>query len=166
MAELTQKERLQPSLLDRLTDKDPSSKRESKDRRVLSTQQLRDAVLRDLAWLLNTDNLHDLDLEAHPLVASSVLNFGMRDLTGATASSLDGKQLKARLVQAIKDFEPRIDPKSLSVTVLLSEESYNQNSVSFEIKAQLWAEPVPLDLLLKTEIDLERGDVTVEEVAG
>jgi len=166
MAELTQKERLQPSLLDRLTDKDPTSKRESKDRRVLSTQQLRDAVLRDLAWLLNTDNLHDLDLEAHPLVASSVLNFGMRDLTGATASSLDGKQLKARLIQAIKDFEPRIDPKSLSVTVLLSEESYNQNSVSFEIRAQLWAEPVPLDLLLKTEIDLERGDVTVEEVAG
>jgi len=166
MAELTHKERLQPSLLDRLTDKDPSTQRESKDRRVLSTQQLRDAVLRDLAWLLNTDNLHDLDLEAHPLVASSVLNFGMRDLTGATASSLDGKQLRARLIQAIKDFEPRIDPKSLSVTVLLSEESYNQNSVSFEIKAQLWAEPVPLDLLLKTEIDLERGDVTVEEVAG
>jgi type VI secretion system protein ImpF len=165
MAELTHKERLQPSLLDRLTDKDPSTQRESKDRRVLSTQQLRDAVLRDLAWLFNTDNLHD-DLESHPLVASSVLNFGMRDLTGATASSLDGKLLRARLVQAIKDFEPRIDPKSLSVNVLLSEESYNQNSVSFEIKAQLWAEPVPLDLLLRTEIDLERGDVTVEEVAG
>ena len=166
MAELTHKERLQPSLLDRLTDQDPSTKRESRDRRVLSTQQLRDAVLRDLAWLLNTDNLYDEDLEAHPLVASSVLNFGMRDLTGTTASSLDGKLLRARLIQAIKDFEPRIDPKSLSVDVLLSEESYNQNSVSFEIKAQLWAEPVPLDLLLRTEIDLERADVTVEEVAG
>ena len=165
MAELTPKERLQPSLLDRLTDHDPSARQESRDRRVLSTQQLRNAVLRDLAWLLNTDNLYE-DLEAHPLVASSVLNFGMRDLTGATASSLDGKQLRARLIQAIKDFEPRIDAKSLKVNVLLSEESYNRNSVSFEIKAQLWAEPVPLDLLLKAEIDLERGDVRVEEVAG
>jgi type VI secretion system protein ImpF len=165
MAELTPKERLQPSLLDRLTDHDPSARQESRDRRVLSTQQLRNAVLRDLAWLLNTDNLHE-DLEAHPLVASSVLNFGMRDLTGATASSLDAKQLRARLIQAIKDFEPRIDAKSLKVKVLLSDESYNRNSISFEIKAQLWAEPVPLDLLLKTEIDLERGDVKVEEVAG
>ena len=37
MAELTPKERLQPSLLDRLTDDEPEQQQESRDKRVLST---------------------------------------------------------------------------------------------------------------------------------
>ena len=41
MAELLPQERLQPSLLDRLTDYEPGSAVESRERRVLSTQQLR-----------------------------------------------------------------------------------------------------------------------------
>ena len=48
MAELTLRERLQPSLLDRLTDLAPENRRESLDQQSLSTQQMRQAVLRDL----------------------------------------------------------------------------------------------------------------------
>ena len=54
MAELATKERLQPCLLDRLTDDEPEKSTESRDRRVFSLRQLRQAVLRDLSWLLNT----------------------------------------------------------------------------------------------------------------
>ena len=54
MAGLTSQERLQPSLLDRLTDDQPTELRESLDARVLNKQQLRAAVLRDLSWLFNT----------------------------------------------------------------------------------------------------------------
>ena len=46
MAELSQQERLQPSLLDRLTDRDPERKVESRTERVLSLQQLRKSVIR------------------------------------------------------------------------------------------------------------------------
>lgn len=163
MAELRQKERLQPSLLDRLTDQDASTKREPRDRHVLSTQQLRQAVLRDLTWLLNTDSLNTDELESYPLVRESVLNFGFRDLTGTTASGLDAGEVKKRLIQAIKYFEPRIRASTLRVNVLVAEDSYSRNSVAFEIRGQLWAEPVPIELLLKTEIDLEQGEVTVKE---
>jgi type VI secretion system protein ImpF len=33
--------------------------------------------------------------------------------------------------------------------------------ISFEITAQLWAQPYPLELLLKTDLDLETGMVAL-----
>jgi type VI secretion system protein ImpF len=41
----------------------------------------------------------------------------------------------------------------------------NHNALIFEIHGELWAQPVPLELFLKTEIDLETGDFAVTEVA-
>ena len=41
MAELAPRERLQPSLLDRLTDDEPDQEVESRERRVLSVRGLR-----------------------------------------------------------------------------------------------------------------------------
>jgi len=41
MAELTPKERLQPSLLDRLTDEEPDRRQESRDKRILSPAKLK-----------------------------------------------------------------------------------------------------------------------------
>ena len=32
------------------------------------------------------------------------------------------------------------------------------------ITAQLWAQPVPLELVLRTELDLESGQVQVQEL--
>jgi type VI secretion system protein ImpF len=39
------------------------------------------------------------------------------------------------------------------------------NALVFEIAGELWAQPVPLELFLKTEIDLESGEIAVSEVA-
>jgi type VI secretion system protein ImpF len=61
MVDLTARERLQPSLLDRLTDEEPGSEAESRERRVLSLRALRNGVLRDLAWLFNTTCLLSAD---------------------------------------------------------------------------------------------------------
>jgi type VI secretion system protein ImpF len=57
MAELTPKDRLQPSLLDRLTDEEPDQPQESREKRVLSLNRLRESVLRDLAWLFNASRV-------------------------------------------------------------------------------------------------------------
>ena len=87
MADLTPQERLQPSLLDRLTDTDPESKTESRERRVLSIQRLRAGVLRDLGWLLNTGHLETIeDLDEFPDVRNSVLNYGIPDLVSSINS--------------------------------------------------------------------------------
>jgi type VI secretion system protein ImpF len=165
LAELTPTERLQPSLLDRLTDEEPAHSQESRNRRVLSIQKLRESVLRDVAWLLNTTNLAQPDLaEKHPHVAQSVVNYGLPDLAGLTASAVDIAELEALVRQAIWDFEPRILRHTLKVRAHSAEEM-SHNALVFEITGELWAQPVPLELFLKTEIDLESGEIAVSEIA-
>jgi type VI secretion system protein ImpF len=167
MAELTQKERLQPSLLDRLTDEEPEARQESRDRRVLSPARLRECVRRDLTWLFNTTNLSSLqNLDGHPEVARSVVNFGMPDLAGHTASSIDLRALERLLCKVIWDFEPRLLKSSVKVLLVTDEEKMNHNAMCFDIEAELWAQPLPLRLFLRTEIDLENGGVSVSDLGG
>lgn len=164
MAELSQKERLQPSLLDRLTDNEPGEKEESREKRVFSLRQLREMVLRDLTWLLNSGNMSGtVDLEHYPFVAQSVLNYGMQDLSGLTVSNIDRVEIERYFTKIIRNFEPRILPNSLKVEVVVSEEEMGHNAMTLEIKGEMWAQPLPIQLYLKTEIDLESGHVQVVE---
>lgn len=167
MAELTHKERLQPSLLDRLTDHEPDKSQETREQRVFSVNRLRESVLRDLAWLLNTANLASIqDLSGHPEVASSVVNFGIPALSGQGLSGTDLALLERQLRQAIADFEPRILGHTLKVRLESNESQMSHNAMTFLIEGDLWAQPMPLRLYLKTEIDLEIGDVKVSAYAG
>jgi type VI secretion system protein ImpF len=165
MAELTPSERLQPSLLDRLTDDEPAKSQEARNRRVLSLGRLRESVLRDVAWLLNSSNLPQPDLEEnYPHVAKSVVNYGLPDLAGLTASGIDVAELEQIVKQALWDFEPRIMRHTLKVRAHADGSDMSHNALVFEIEGDLWAQPIPLELLLKSEIDLETGDIAVTEV--
>lgn len=163
MAELAPRERLQPSLLDRLTDDEPDKTVESRERRVLSLHTLRQGVLRDIAWLLNSSNLPlHLDAGKWPRVASSVLNYGLPDISGVTVSNLNVSQLERGIRQAIWDFEPRLIRASVVVKALAS--NHIQGSkIIFEIEADLWAQPYPERLYLKTELDLANASLTLSE---
>ena len=148
-------------------DDEPEKNVESRDKRVLSLRQLRAAVLRDLAWLFNTSRLDALqDLEPYPEVRRSVLNYGIPDLTGHTASSIDTKDMERMLKQAVLDFEPRLLRESLRIKLIVNEDQMNHNAMTFNIEGQLWAQPAPLHILLRTELDLEAGDVVVNESSG
>lgn len=166
MPELTPQERLQPALLDRLTDEEPDKKVEASERRVMSKSRLRQAVLRDLAWLLNCTRLESDDSLVHvPYVRRSVINFGLPALSGRAASSLDVMELERAIRQAIVDFEPRIRPNTLEVKALISEDPLeHHNVIGVEIRGDLWAQPVPLELLIRTEIDLETGKVEIADL--
>src|SRR5262245_57623150 len=68
MADAVPIERLQPCLLDRLTDDEPHKKEESRNARAISHQKYRRGVLRDLEWLFNTSAyLNVPDAEAFSL---------------------------------------------------------------------------------------------------
>ena len=155
---------MQPSLLDRLCDDEPQSQQESREKRVMSLKRLKEAVLRDLAWLMNTSDLTSAeDLQDYPLVAQSVLNYGLPALAGHTVSSVDLGVIERLLKQAIVNFEPRVMRNTLKVRVVAAEDEMNHNAMSFVIEGELWAQPIPQRLFLKTEIDLETGKVTVSE---
>jgi type VI secretion system protein ImpF len=165
VVEAAARDTLQPALLDRLTDHDPGRKVESREDRVISRSQLRASVLRDLSWLFNTTNLAgDVDLTGHPLVARSTLNYGLIPLSGKVVSGLDLSELEHAIKDSVLSFEPRILPHTLSVRgVPLSEPMTHHNVLSFSISGELWGQPYPLELLVKTEVDLETGEVRISE---
>ena len=165
MAELTTKERLQPSLLDRLTDNNPDQKMESREARVMTETQLRECVRRDLSWLLNTTNVAAVqELAPDSEVSRSVVNYGICDLAGQTLSGIDRVELERLIREAIWAFEPRLLRKSVRLEIITDEKRVGRNALVFDIQAELWAQPVPVALYLRTEIDLETAAVKVEEI--
>jgi type VI secretion system protein ImpF len=159
------RDRLQPALLDRLTDEAREFSSEAEDRRIMSKAHLRQAVLRDLGWLLNA--VQPLPVSAarqHPHAVQSVLNFGLPALSGQLASKIDVSWLERAIQEAILRFEPRILSDSLSVKAIESDSVLDtHNVIEFEIRGFLWAQPVPLELLLRTQLDLEAGQVEVRD---
>ena len=167
MPELTSREKLQPSLLDRLTDDEPDRKIESRDKRVLTGLQLRESVRRDLTWLLNHTRLQTMqDLAAYPEVARSTLNYGIPDLAGKTASTVDVRALEDALRASILTFESRLLPDTIRLRSVVGSKECSHNALVFVIEAELWAQPVPLRIFLKTDLDLETGEISISETAA
>ena len=167
MAELTTQERLQPSLLDRLIDDEPDKLEESRDKRVISATRLRDCVTRDVSWLLNCVSLDvDVNLDDYPEVTRSVLNFGIPDLTGASLSGINSETLQRQIKDAILAFEPRLTANTLRVSVNADHKRMDRQALMFNIESEMWAQPIPLNLFLKTEVDLETGSFKVSEGFG
>lgn len=156
MSEQVPIERLQPCLLDRLTDDEPHKKEESRMSRMISHQKYRRGVLRDLEWLFNTNAYLDVvgaekfNLRDYPEAWRSVLNYGTRQLCGMAAPNM--RKLEQELADAIRFFEPRISTQGLSIHADLE-----RNTVIFKMEGELWANPIPEHLQLKTVVDLENG---------
>lgn len=158
MPELTRDQRFLPCLLDRLRDDEPNLTEESRSQRVITAQRYKEAVLRDLRWLLNSSAHSPLEgelgetLDAYPEAKRSVLNYGTRQLCGMAAPDLE--QLERDLSEAIRFFEPRFIGHTLRIAA-----SKDRHLLSFELVADLWAEPISEQVLIKTTIDLETGQV-------
>lgn len=163
MAEPAAVERLQPSLLDRLIDDEPDKRSEPREARVLTKAGLRAAVLRDLAWLFNASSMDaDIDADRFPYVRTAVVNYGLPQLSGGYASSVEPTRLEGLVRDAILRFEPRIIPDSLEVEAVIDRSILDlHNQIGLVIRGLLWAQPVPLEIMLRTQLDLEDGAITV-----
>ncbi|MEO7701856.1 MAG: type VI secretion system baseplate subunit TssE [Opitutus sp.] len=164
MAELASIDRLQPCLLDRLTDDQPAVQVEGRAQRVVSAARFRDGVLRDLRWIFNSQrHLESEGLADFPHVNRSVFNYGLRDFAGLFSERGDIREVEREIVETLLFFEPRIIRRSLQVKVYRDEEigsQRNPHRINLQITADLWAQPVPEKFFAKTVIDLETGDCT------
>lgn len=165
MADLTQSERLQPCLLDRLTDDDPDVQVESRERRVMSIAQLRRAVLRDIEWLFNAANKDNTgEFDDYPAIRASVLNFGMPDMCGVSIASLPEEDIERMVRECIERFEPRLIPGATRVRVTKGEkDKAGQTTLALEIEADMFANPIPEAVFLRTSLDLETGRAVMQE---
>jgi type VI secretion system protein ImpF len=162
MAEKTINERLQPSLLDRLTDDDPNSTVESRDQRVIDIRRLREIIQRDLAWLLNTTNNDGwIEPDKHPNAARSVLNYGVSPVTGDYSTEERAERIRKSIGRAVEYFEPRLRKGSTQVE-FRSDDASRETTIYFDIRSDMWAEPIPMELYLRSTVDVTTGEVSLE----
>jgi len=135
---------------------------EAGELKSVSMRRLREYVCRDLAALLNCASLDAVvDLSAYPQVQGSVLNFGMPSLAGRSARTVDPQQIAATIEAALRRFEPRLS--AVRVTPEVGEEGNETHVLAFRIDAQLWGQPVPQQLVLRTSIDVDSGNVSLAD---
>lgn len=161
------RDRLQPALLDRLTDDAPKHRAESQHG-MLTHVQLRLAVLRDLNWLLNTVSLESSqDLASYAHVRASALNFGVRALAGKRMSEVDWVDLERAITEAIIHFEPRILADTITVQCVTEADVLeHHNILSFKIKGMLWCVPYHQEFMFRTVIDLESGHIDLSDMGA
>lgn len=162
MADKMLAERLQPSLLDRLTDNEPGERKESRDHRVIDLGRLREIIQRDLSWLLNTQNAgQEIDNDRYPAVANSVLNYGLTEVSGEYSTTEKAEKIRRSIEQAITSFEPRIIEGTVDVQLVGDIEASGM-TVGLDIRADMWAQPLPLELYLRSKVDVTTGEVQME----
>jgi type VI secretion system protein ImpF len=152
---------LVPSVLDRLVDLEPKISTEPPASRSRSLVQVKDAVKRDLEWLLNSRQVV-ADLPDDPgELGRSALTYGLPDLASA---SLNNPADQARLRRAIGEAIARFEPRLARVEVTLEPAREHERAIHFRIDALLKVEPEPepvtFDSLLKldTKSFVVRGD--------
>jgi type VI secretion system protein ImpF len=74
---------------------------------------------------------------------------------------VDPQQIATAIELAIRRFEPRLS--GLRVTAETSQEGNETHVLSFRIEAQLWGQPMPQQLVLRTSIDVDTGSVSVAD---
>lgn len=135
--------------------------------RVVSLQRYRRAVLRDLTWLLNTScHTEEEEFAQFSEAEHSAVNYGVPDVCGLSAGTLGIEDLERRMFQAIRRFEPRIIESTLTVRAIRDDKQMSTNALTFEIKADLWAQPACESLFVKTEVDLETGRYKLSGMGG
>ena len=149
------KNQLLPSLFDRLTDEEPRRKKEARSDQVINLDQYRQAVLRDTCNI----QAETMGIGLTENVRSSTLNYGIPPLSGVNFSDIEWQDVEQNIKQAIIDFEPRLENKTLQVIVNTVDDDDDalHNKLIIEIKGYLKLNPYPKEFLLRTSMDVETG---------
>lgn len=140
-----------PTLLDRLSDDAPREPAERHPLRLLTVEELKESVARDLEALLNSRWACNEDaFRRYPETLRSAASYGMSDFVGLSlANPADRNHICRSLERAIAIHERRLR----QVRVALELESGSVNRLRFAINALLVvhpsAEPVFFDALLQ-----------------
>lgn len=154
------------SVVDRLIDKEPSSKVEGAMTRSQSVRMLKASLRRDLEWLLNTRRNPDPRVESYPETAKSVHYYGLPDFTTMSFSNLkDRARLLRMLEQTIRHFEPRLASVKV-VPVETTEEGSVRRLLRFQIEGLLKMDPAPEHVSFDTVLQLTSGEYTVRGEPG
>jgi type VI secretion system lysozyme-like protein len=136
-------------LFERLIDR-PGSDEGERPSRILTREQLKASVRRELERLLNTRC--SLPLHRIGEVERSVVNYGIPDFSSLSAHNADDHALIASIVsQTITAFEPRLRQVRVEVEPIEKEEAALWLYIDGVMTVGLFNEPVSFPVLLNSK---------------
>jgi type VI secretion system protein ImpF len=142
------------SVLDRLMDLEdwPAT-------RAQSVKYYREALKRDLEWLLNTRRSPIRAIERYELARATMLNYGLPDISSLGLSSAsDHKRLRQALEQCLRFFEPRL----MNVTVTIEPSQTTDRRLRFHVEGLMRLDPAPEEISFDTVLELTSGEYKVK----
>ena len=157
MAREDKKTRTLPSVFDRLIDFEPKERRESPKSRTFSVAELKQSVLRDLEWLLNTRQSLFAD-ENMEEAKDTVIFYGVPDFTGlGVRSEVEFKRFAQNIETAIRTFEPRI----FDVDITFEPVDNLDRQIRFRIDARLDVDPTPEPISFDSVVHAGNGRISL-----
>jgi type VI secretion system protein ImpF len=154
---------LRPSIIDRLSGRPGGS--QGGQFQPIGVRELKQAVARDLEWLLNTRVwLPQTPEEIEDLVEGreSLLCYGIPDLSiFSWASPADCQRIAALVEQTIRSFEPRLLPRSVRCEILPAADASDFN-LKIRIEAILYVDPISEHVSFDTKADFDGGGIRIE----
>lgn len=159
MSRIDNEIRITPSVLDRLLDNEPGMSSEAPKSRSQSLADLKQAVRRDLEWLLNTRHSPTPIAESLEEVNESLAVYGLPDLTSISAkNAYEQNRLAKALETAIRIFEPRF----INAKVSLEPIDNTDRHLRFRIEAHLDIEPIPEPVSFDTVLQVGSGEFSIK----
>lgn len=147
------------SILDRLLDFEPEVSHEPVASRARGLRQLKQAVRRDLEWLLNTrEYIGEIPSDLRELQHSLAV-YGLPDFTSTSTKDPNNQErLRRAIEEEIVLFEPRLE----AVTVTLVQGIDKERAMHFRIDGQLRVDPVSEPVTFDTVFDTSSTHFTLK----
>ena len=134
--------------------------RQSQQRRGDEIALKRDLSI-DLVNLLNTIDLGSVvDLKQLSYVGTSVLNYGLTDVTHLTSDEVGVNDIRDQLLAALRNHEPRINPESITVEKQIVRDDINQK-VRFAVAGEMFFAPVDVAVDFVAELEISSGKMAL-----
>ena len=127
--------------------------------RAQSLRYFKEALKRDLEWLLNTRQPPIATIDNHPLAKSSTLNYGLPDISSMGLNSAsDNRRLRLAIETCLRNFEPRL----MDVRVTLEQSDTAERRLRFHIEGSMKLDPAPEEISFDTVLELSSGEYKVK----
>lgn len=127
--------------------------------RTQSVRYFKDALRRDLEWLLNTRQPHMPELADYPVAKATVINYGLPDISAlGLMSASDTRSLRVAIEQCLRNFEPRL----ADIHVTLQESDTVDRRLRFHIEGSMKLDPAPEEISFDTVLELASGEYKVK----
>lgn len=154
--------RVTSSVFDRLLDFEPKNTREAPKSSQMALRDLKQAVKRDLEWLLNSRrSVWDVP-ENLTEVNDSIAVYGLPDMT---TFSIDSGDDRSRLVGEVEKALLTFDRRFKNPKVILEPANEVERQLKFRIEAILDIDPAPEPVVFDTVLEAGSMDFSVKDAS-